>query len=143
MIKTILKIAAILFGMWVLILVGYRVGSQKTSDYFLRQAMESELTSLRTNIKVAEQLKSNQKEKAEELLETLIDVDVSSLGVQVNQKTFAPMRKEILASINEAKVYRTKWTSPTHTVNKNLKSGVDAAFGMDNVQLGGGTQLAR
>jgi len=66
--KKILKIAAILFGMWVLILVGYRVGSQKTSDYFLRQAMESELTSLRTNIKVAEQLKANQKKKQKNFL---------------------------------------------------------------------------
>jgi hypothetical protein len=131
MIKRMLKIAAILVGMWVLIMVGYRVGSNKAADYFLRQALESELTSLRTNIKVAEQLKTNQKEKAEELLETLIDVDVSSLGVQVNQKTFAPMRQEMLASINEAKAYRTKWTSPTHTVNKKLKSGVDAAFGME------------
>jgi hypothetical protein len=130
MIKRMLKIAAILVGMWVLIMVGYRAGSNKAADYFLRQAMESELTSLRTNIKVAEQLKTNQKEKAEELLENLIDVNVSSLGVQVNQKTFAPMRQEMLASINEAKAYRTKWTAPTHTVNKNLKSGVDAAFGM-------------
>ena len=74
MMKKMLKIAAILVGMWVLIMVGYRVGSNKAADYFLRQAMESELTSLRTNIKVAEQLKTNQKEKTEELLETLIDV---------------------------------------------------------------------
>jgi len=130
MIKKMLKIAAILGGMWLLIMVGYRLGVNKAADFYLRQAMENELSSLRTNIMVAEQLKTNQKEKTEELLETLIDVNVSSLGVQVNLKSFAPLRQEMLASINEAKVYRTKWTSPTHTVNKHLKSGVDAAFGM-------------
>ncbi len=143
MIKTLLKVAAVLVGMWVLVMLGYRAGVNKTADYFLRQEMGNELTSLRTDIKVAELLKANQKEKAEELLENLIDVNVSSLGVQMNQKAFAPMRQEIMTSINEAKAYRTKLTSPTHSVNKNLKSGVDAAFGMDNVQPGGGTQPAR
>ncbi|MDD5277856.1 MAG: hypothetical protein PHR16_17500 [Methylovulum sp.] len=143
MIKEMLKIAATLVGMWVLVMIGYSVGSRKTSDYFLRQYMESNLTTLRSKIKVAELLKTNQKEKAEELLETLIDVDVSSLGVEVNLKPYGPIRQEILQTVQEAKAYRTKWTSPTHTVNKNLKRGVDAAFGMENVQPGGGTQPAR
>lgn len=143
MIKNLLKIAAILVGMWVFIMIGYSVGSRKTSDYFLRQYMEGNLTNLHSKIKVAELLKTNQKEKAEELLETLIDVDVSSLGVEVNLKPYTPIRQEILQTIKETKTYRTKWTSPTHAVNKNLKSGVDAAFGMDNVQPGGGTQPAR
>jgi hypothetical protein len=143
MIKKMLRIIAILVGMWVLIMIGYSVGSKKTSDYFLRQYMEGNLTNLHSKIKVAELLKTNQRDKAEELLETLIDVDVSSLGVEVNLKLYTPIRQEILQAIKETKTYRTKWTSPTHAVNKNLKSGVDAAFGMDNVQPGGGTQSAR
>ncbi|HIJ97257.1 MAG TPA: hypothetical protein HPP94_16290 [Desulfuromonadales bacterium] len=136
MIKKLLKVAAILVGMWVLIFLGYRVGSQKATDYFLRQYMEGNLTTLRSKIKVAELLKTDQKEKAEELLETLIDVDVSSLGAEVNLKPYVPIRQEILQTVKEAKAYRTKWTSPTHAVNKNLKRGVDAAFGMDSVQPG-------
>lgn len=143
MIKKILYIIALLVGMWVLIMIGYSVGSRKTSNYFLSQYMEGSLSNLHSKIKVAELLKTNQKEKAEELLETLIDVDVSSLGVEVNLKPYTPIRQEILQSIKEAKAYRTKWTSPTHTVNKNLKRGVDAAFGLDNVQPGGGTQPTR
>ena len=143
MIKSLLRIIAILVGMWVLIMIGYSVGSKKTSDYFFREYVEGNLTTLRSKIKIAELLKTNQKEKAEELLETLIDVGVSSLGVEVNLKPYTPIRKEILQTITEAKAYRTKWTSPTHTVNKNLKRGVDAAFGLDNVQPGSGTQPAR
>lgn len=143
MIKKLLCIIAILVGMWVLIMIGYSVGSRKTSNYFLSQHMEGSLSNLHSKIKVAELLKTNQKEKAEELLETLIDVDVSSLGVEVNMKPYAPIRQEILQLIKETKAYRTKWTSPTHTVNKNLKRGVDAAFGIDSVQPGGGTQPAR
>lgn len=92
--------------------------------------MSGNLINLSTDIKVAEFLKTNQKEKAEEFLENIIDVHVSSLGVQVNQKSFAPMRKEIIESIKDAKAYRMKWTSPDHRVNENLKRGVDAAFGM-------------
>jgi hypothetical protein len=105
--------------------------------------MSGNLINLSTDIKVAGLLKANEKEKAEELLENLIDVHVSSLGVQVNQKSFAPIRKEILESIRDAKTYRMKWTSPTHKINENLKRGVDAAFGMNNLQPGGGTQSAR
>lgn len=129
--------------MWVLLMLGYRAGRKKATDFFLQQYMEGNLTTLRTKIKVAELLKTNQNEKAEELLETLIDVDVSSLGVEVNMKPYAPIRQEILQSIKEAKAYREKWSSPTHKVNVNLKRGVDAAFKMDAVQPGGGTQSAR
>lgn len=66
----------------------------------MRLYMEGSLMTLRSNIKIAELLKKNQKEKAEEFLETLIDVDVSSLGVEVNMKPYAPIRKEMLQSIN-------------------------------------------
>lgn len=141
--KTLLKIAAALVGMWVFLFLGYLAGSKKASDLFLRQYMEGSLTTLRTRIKVAELLKTNQKEKAEELLETFIDVDVSTLGVEAKLKPYAPIRQEILQTLKKAKAYRTKWTAPTHKVNKNLKRGVDAAFAMDNVQPGGDTQPAR
>jgi hypothetical protein len=120
-----------------------RAQTTKTVDFFIRQEMNSNLITLRTHIKVAQLLKSNQKEKAEELLENMIDVHVSSLGVQVNQKPYAPMRQEILQSIEEAKAYRAKWTSPTHSVNENLKRGMEAAFGMVSAQPRGGTQPSR
>lgn len=128
--KNLLLVAIVLVGIWVVAMIGYRVGCNKAADFFLRQEMSSNLTNLSTDIKLAGLLKANQKEKTEELLENLIDVHVSSLGVQVNQKSFAPMRKEILESIKEARAYRTKWTSPDHRVNENLKRGVNAAFGV-------------
>lgn len=128
--KNLLLLAVALVGIWVATMIGYRLGYNKAADFFLQQEMSNNLTNLSADIKIAELLKTNQKEKVEELLENLIDVHVSSLGVQVNQKSFAPMRIEILESIKEAKAYRTKWTSPDHRVNENLKRGVDAAFGM-------------
>jgi hypothetical protein len=124
-------LSVILAGIWVYTMVGYRNRSNRAVDFFIRQEMSSNLISLSTDIKVAELLKTNQKEKAEELLEKIIDAHVSSLGVQVNQKPYAPMRQEILQSIKEAKAYRTKWTSPDHRVHENLKHGIDAAFGMN------------
>jgi hypothetical protein len=128
--KKWLILAAALVGMWVCVMLGYRAGSTKAADFFFRQEMSSNLVSLHTDIKVAGFLKANQKEKAEELLENVIDAHVSSLGVQVNQKPYAPIRQEILQAIHEAKAYRTKWTSPEHRVNENLKRGVNAAFAM-------------
>ena len=127
--KNLLLLAVALVGIWVATMIGYRLGCNKAADFFLQQELSSNLTNLSANIKIAELLQTNQKEKAEELLENLIDACVSSLGVQVNQKSFAPMRIEILESIKEAEVYRTKLTSPDHRVNENLKRGVDAAFG--------------
>lgn len=107
--KTLLQFVIALVGIWVSAMIGYRVGSNKSADFFLRQEMSSNLNELSSDIKVAGILKSNQKEKAEELLDVLIDVRVSSLVLQADQKSFAPMRKEILDSIMEAKIYRTKW----------------------------------
>jgi hypothetical protein len=136
-------IGIVLVGMMVAGTIGYRAGCNNATDLLLLQEMSGNLINLSTDIKVAGLLKANQKEKAEDLLENLMDVHVSSLGVQVNQKSFAPMRKEILESIREAKLYRMKSTSPTHKVNENLKRGVDAAFEMVSVQPSGGTQSAR
>jgi hypothetical protein len=128
--KNLLKLAIIAVGILVAGMVGYRVGCNNATDLLLLQEMSGNLANLTTDVKVAGFLKANQKEKAEELLENLIDVHVSSLGVQINQKPYAPMREEILQSIKEAKSYRTKWSSQSHRVNENLKRGVDAAFGM-------------
>ena len=139
----LLKFTIVLIGMLATTILGYRIGFNKATDYFLRQVMSSNLTNLTSYIKVAELLKTNQKEKSEELLEKFIDVQLSYLGPQVNQKAFKPVRQEIIQSIKEAKEYRIKWTSSTHQVNANLKRGVDAAFSADNVQPGGGTQPAR
>jgi hypothetical protein len=75
-----------------------------------------------------ELLKTNQKEKAEELLETLIDLRVSSLSVHAANRKFDPEGQKIIDSIHKAKSYRQKYTSPTHKINENLKSGVEAAF---------------
>ncbi len=141
--KTLVMISMALVGMAIAGGVGYRTGCNNATDWLLQQEMSGNLINLSTDIKVAEFLKTNQKEKAEEFLENLIDVHVSSLGVQANQKPFAPMRKEILESINDAKTYRMKWTSPSHKVSENLRRGVDAAFRNDNVQPRGGTQSAR
>jgi len=129
--KTWLVISISVIGMCAFALAGYWVGCTKTTDSLLLLEMLSSQTSLRTCIKTAEILKANQKEKAEELLENLIDVHVSSLGVQVHQKSYAPIRQEMIQSIREAKEYRNKWPSPNHKVNENLKRGVDAAFGMN------------
>jgi len=141
--KNMVKLAIVLIGILIAGMIGYRAGCNNATDLLLLQEMSGNLINLSTALKVAGLLKANQKEKAEEFLENLIDVHISSLGVQANQKPFAPMRKEILESIQDAKAYRMKWTSPKHKVNENLKRGVDAAFGMDNVQPGGGTQSAR
>lgn len=141
--KRTVLLTALVIGIWICIMLVQRSLTTKTVNFFVRQEMSSNLISLRTHIKVAELLKTNQKEKAEELLENMIDIHVSSLGVQVNQKPYAPMRQEILQSIKEAKAYRAKWTSPTHRVHENLKGGINAAFGMVSAQPRSGTQSVR
>lgn len=108
--------------------IGYRVGSIRTMDELFKLELGTGMASLSTNLKVAELLKNNQKEQAEELLEKLIDMEVSSLGVHAGNPHFKATRQKIVDSIHKAKDYRQRYPSPTHKINENLKSGVEAAF---------------
>ena len=126
--KIILIGCAILLAIYTSAVIGYRVGSARTIDSLLQFEIGSDIALLKTNLKVAELLKTNQREKAEELLENLIDLHVSSLGVQANNKQFLSVRQKSIDAIHDAKDYRQKHTSPSHKINDNLRPGVEAAF---------------
>jgi hypothetical protein len=117
--------------------IGYRLGSIRTMNELFKLELGSGMASLSTNLKVAELLKTNQKEKAEELLENMIDVEVSSLGVHAGNPQFEATRQKIIDSIHKAKDYRQRYSSPTHKINENLRSGVEAAFKLGK-PMGGG-----
>ncbi|RII24943.1 MAG: hypothetical protein CXR31_15725 [Geobacter sp.] len=119
---------AIILAIYTSGVIGYRLGRVRTMGALFQLEIGTEMASLSTDLKVAELLKTNQKEKAEELLENLIDVRVSSLGIQAANREFEPIRGKIIDSIHKAKNYRQQYTSPTHKINENQKSGVEAAF---------------
>jgi|SRR6185369_3388741 len=109
-------------------IAGAYVGSNTIAKSLLMSELGTSVTSLNSNLKVIELLKKNEKEKAEELLENLIDVDVSSMGVHAGNKFFTQNRNEIIEAIHRAKAFRSKWPNASHTINPNLRNGVEAAF---------------
>lgn len=119
---------AIVLAIYTAGVIGYRIGNARTMEAIFQLEIGSEMASLSTDVNVAELLKTNQKEKAEELLETLIDLRVSSLSVHAANRKFDPEGQKIIDLIHKAKNYRQRYTSPTHKVNENLKSSVEDAF---------------
>jgi hypothetical protein len=105
--------------------LGYRVGSQKAVDQLLKYNIGTSQIELRSNLKLAELLKMNQKEKTEELLEKFIDQQVINLGFQANNKTFTAARKDIIDAIHDAREYRQKWPSPNHKPDESTRKGLE------------------
>jgi hypothetical protein len=124
----ILITCAVTLAIYTAGVIGYRVGSFRAMDELFKLELGTGMASLSTNLKVAELLKSNQKEQAEELLERLIDMEVSSLGIHARNPQFESTKQKIIDSIHKAKDYRQRYPSPTHKINENLKSDVEAAF---------------
>jgi hypothetical protein len=121
-------ICAVLIAILVAAMAGYRIGSTKTTDIFLLNEVSRTQTDLQTFIRLAELLKTDKKDSAAELLENLIDVEVSSLGHQANSKVYSKNRNEIIDTIGKAKAYRARWAASNHRIKESLKPGVDAAF---------------
>lgn len=124
----ILIACAVVLAIFTSGVIGYRVGNARKIEDLFQLEIGADMASLSTDVKVAELLKTNQKEKAEELLENLIDLRVSSLSVHAANRKFDPTRRKIIESILKARDYRQRYTSPTHKINENLKSDVEAAF---------------
>ena len=124
----VLVTCAVALAIYISGAIGYRVGSIRTMTELFKLELGTGMASLNTNLKVAELLKNNQKEQAEELLEKLIDMEVSSLGVHAGNPQLESTKQKIIDSIHKAKDYRQRYPSPTHKINENLKSNVEAAF---------------
>jgi hypothetical protein len=115
---------------WVCGWIGVRYGAARATDVFLITDSIGKTVDIRTYVTLGELIKTKKTEKAEELIENLIDADVSYLGVQANSKHLAEIKGDMIASIHRAKSYRQKFPSPDHKIRDSFKSGVDAAFKM-------------
>lgn len=124
----ILIACAVVLAIFTSGVIGYRVGNTLKIEDLFQLKIGADMASLSTDVKVAELLKTNQKEKAEEFLENLIDLRVSALSVHAANRKLNPTGKKIIESIHKARDYRLRYTSPTHKINENIKSDLEAAF---------------
>jgi hypothetical protein len=115
---------------WVCGAIGFRYGATRATDVFLITDTMAKGVDVGAFVTLGELIKTKKTDKAEELIENLIDADVSYLGGQANKKPLADIKSDIIASIHKAKSYRQKFTSPDHKIRDSFKTGVDAAFKM-------------
>jgi parvulin-like peptidyl-prolyl isomerase len=86
------------------------------------------VTALNGDLAVIKLLKINQKDKAEELLEDMIDHYVSYLGEQAKDELYAKSRNDIIEVIHKARAYRSRIPGSKHVPEPSLKNSVDTAF---------------
>jgi hypothetical protein len=104
---------------------GIYIGSSRTIKFVYNDSLSSAELGISTNIHTLEMLRKGETEKAEELLESLIDVQVGHLGVSTNSSLLGDKAK-VLEAIRLAKEYRAKY--PGHKVNPTLNNSVVNAF---------------
>ncbi|SRR6266702_570165 len=103
---------------------GHDKGLSKASNSLTPIHDESVTIRLKNEIKLLKYIRSGEADSAKEMLESLVDVDVNSLGVNVLKKDTTD--KNIIGAIKEAKEYRDKY--PDHKPNKVLSKTIEETF---------------
>jgi len=105
--------------------VSYAFGtyrSQKAEGNLLQTMfIQSSASTLGVHVKALEKYRSGEQEKAIELLEKLVDLDLMNLAAyaQVIKKG---KNEEIIDNVKEAKAYRARY--PQHKVMQNISTSV-------------------
>lgn len=111
--------------------LGYVIGKKQSNQTIVVLSStydDSVATNLINNVKNLEYLQNGKIDKSRDLLETLIDFDVSYLNVKLKDKKYALFKDErILEAIGYAKKYRKQY--PEHQPKPiTLKKEVEEAF---------------
>jgi len=121
-----------LFNVLLFILVGvggFLLGKYQTEEYasklMMNQLYGSASTSLYLRVRLLKTLHSGQIDQGEDMLEKLIDADLSTLALY---KKIPPNQRnsEIIDSIRSAKEYRKAF--PQHLVHPNIANSVKTAL---------------
>ncbi len=106
------------------IYLGYDNGLSKASNSLTSLNDESVAIRLTNDIKLLKYIRNGGTDSAKEMLESLVDVELNSLSVNVLNKSTKDIN--IIGAIKEAKEYREKY--PDHKPNKVLSKTIEEAF---------------
>jgi hypothetical protein len=104
--------------------LGYKHGLNKDVSAYQSTFDESVVITLNNEIKLLKYIRSGDIDSAKEMLESLVDVGVSYLGVNILKKNSTD--NKIIGAIKEAKEYRDKF--PDHKPNKVLSKTIEETF---------------
>jgi len=106
--RKVFWIILFLIGFVVSGFIGTLKGSTALTKLILEKDLGTNITELNCDLKVLDLLKRNEKGKAEELLENIIDHHISNLGEQAKDEFYSKSRADIMDAIQRAKSYRSK-----------------------------------
>jgi len=111
-------------------IIGSHLAQDKLNKYFTKLNYTANATEIISDVKLLKLIRSGKVDEAVELLETLLDVNLSGLALY---DKIAPNErdKEIIDAIITAKRYRVAYS--LHKVNQKLDDSVNKTFGLVNI----------
>ena len=103
---------------------GYNKGARQGANAITSTYDESISIKLKNEIKLLKQLREGDIDTVTSTLETLVDTDISYLGVKILKANTT--EKDILEALRDAKEYRQKY--PDHKPNKVLSKTIEETF---------------
>ncbi|MDD2335649.1 MAG: hypothetical protein PHD01_03635 [Geobacteraceae bacterium] len=123
--KRYLQIIALFVMAIGVFLIGIKVGSHNTSEKVDKLFFESFISLVATDVKgkveLLELIKDGNCTKAQERIESYLDIGLADIAVYVNKKPLKP-DNNVIEAISLAKKYREKY--PGHRVNNVIKNSV-------------------
>lgn len=120
----ILYIVIVILLLGMAVKIGVQVGSkaerEKLDKVYLSSYGGLTATEAIVHVRLLEHLRSGSNDKAEEMLENMLDNDLSGLAVHLSEPQ--GLSDEMKDAVIRAKEYREKY--PTHKVSSNLANSV-------------------
>jgi hypothetical protein len=125
--KVILIVVLIACGFFLGMQAGIQIEKKKIGKWFRNQSDTSSTSNITTRMKAIEWMKKGQVDKAEECLESVVDVELAYLGTTVTDASpLLEDRSNVLNTIKQVKDFREK--HPGHQTKPDLNDRVKAAF---------------
>ncbi len=127
--KIVMMIMLVICGFALGMKVGIQTEKKKIGKWFVNEAVKSSTSNVNTRIKAMKLIKNGEVDKAEDCLDSVVDVELAYLATTV--KDASPLlgdKQRVVEAIQQVKEFRGKY--PGHQVKPDLKDSVTAALNL-------------